>query len=433
VAYLEARPRAHEGPFLIEERHLIETVAERLASVFLRRVAEDRLRDSEDRFRKLFEDTAQAITLVDDGRFVAANAASLAMLRIDRLEDLLGRTPVDISPPFQLDGRASAEKVADVIRTTFETGSNQFEWEHLRADGEQFTARVLTTAIRQGGKDLLHVVWTDITAQKQAEAELAEYRHDLERKVAERTAEVIAATESLRIAHEERQAVFDAASVGIVLTRDRVIVHCNRTMERMLGREAGELTGQLTRIWYRTDAEYAAAGERIYADIERQGFHQRGDRAGPQGRQRVLGAPDGEGGRSRSTGAGRRRHHRGHHHRARRHRRDGAGARTRRGRRPDQVRLPREHESRDPDADERRHRDDASRAEDRAHAAAARVRPEDPVVEPDAAGHPERHPGLLEDRRRQARRGAHRFRARPRARQRRRDGRRAHGRQGGSS
>ena len=160
-----------------------------------------------------------------------------------------------------------------MIRTTFETGSNQFEWEHLRADGEQFTARVLTTAIRQGGKDLLHVVWTDITAQKQAEAELAEYRHDLERKVAERTAEVIAATESLRIAHEEQQAVFDAASVGIVLTRDRVIVHCNRTMERMLGREAGELTGQLTRIWYRSDAEYAAAGERIYADVSRQGLH----------------------------------------------------------------------------------------------------------------------------------------------------------------
>jgi two-component system sensor histidine kinase/response regulator len=132
---------------------------------------------------------------------------------------------------------------------------------------------VLTTAIRQGGKDLLHVVWTDITAQKQAEAELAEYRHDLERKVAERTAEVIAATESLRVAQEERQAVFDAASVGIVLTRDRVIVHCNRTMERMLGREAGELTGQLTRIWYRSDAEYAAAGERIYADVSRQGFH----------------------------------------------------------------------------------------------------------------------------------------------------------------
>ena len=51
---------------------------------------------------------------------------------------------------------------------------------------------MLLTAIREGGKNLLHIVWTDLTEQKKAEQQLAEYRHDLERRVAERTAELLA-------------------------------------------------------------------------------------------------------------------------------------------------------------------------------------------------------------------------------------------------
>ena len=148
------------------------------------------LRESEERFRRLFEDTRQPIMLVEDGRFIAANAASLAMLRMSSPEQFIGRTPPDISPLRQPDGRLSSEKVVEVIAKAFEQGSNDFEWEHLRADGEHFIAHVLVTPIRLGGRDLLHVVWSDVTAQKRAEQQLDEYRRDLERRVEERTAEL---------------------------------------------------------------------------------------------------------------------------------------------------------------------------------------------------------------------------------------------------
>ena len=148
------------------------------------------LRESEERFRRLFEDTRQPIMLVEDGRFVAANAASLAMLRMSSPEQFIGRTPPEISPLRQPDGRLSSEKVVDVIAKAFEQGSYDFEWEHVRADGEHFIAHVLVTPIRLGGKDLLHVVWSDITAQKQAEQQLDEYRRELERRVEERTNEL---------------------------------------------------------------------------------------------------------------------------------------------------------------------------------------------------------------------------------------------------
>lgn len=127
---------------------------------------EEKLRDSEARFHKLFEDMRQAVILLEDGRCIAANRTALAMLRVNQLEQLIGKTALDFSPPFQPDGRPSAEKVAEMVWIATELGSNVFEWEHVRANGEPFQARVQLTVIRPGNKSLLHAVLYDITAQK---------------------------------------------------------------------------------------------------------------------------------------------------------------------------------------------------------------------------------------------------------------------------
>ncbi len=133
-----------------------------------RQRAEAVLRDSEERFRTLFEESRQATLLVEDGRFTAANRAALAMLGIERVERFLGLTPADISPPLQPDGRGSAEKAEELIRLAFAQRANEFEWEHRRANGEPFIARITLTVIRPGDKGLLHAVLNDITEQKRA-------------------------------------------------------------------------------------------------------------------------------------------------------------------------------------------------------------------------------------------------------------------------
>ncbi len=215
---------------------------------------------SEERFRKLFEDTHQAVTLAVNGHFVAANRAALGMLGMTQLEQLLGRTPPQISPERQPDGRRSVEKVEEVIATAFAQGGNEFEWEHLRVDGSSFIARVLVTPIRMGGKDVLHVVWSDITEQKKTESELHDYRLLLEQRVQERTAELESLALRLGQSNAQQQAVFDAAAVGILLTRDRVITHCNRTLERMFGYEANELLGGSTAILYPDNETFLQIG-----------------------------------------------------------------------------------------------------------------------------------------------------------------------------
>ena len=80
---------------------------------------------------------------------------------------------------------------------------------------------------------------------------------------------------------------------------------------------------------------------------------------------------------------------------------------------PAQVGVRREHEPRDPHADERRARDDLAAARDRARPGAARLRRHDRQLRRDAAHRHRRHPRLLQDRGRPARPRGGRLRAAP--------------------
>ncbi|MGB4497181.1 MAG: PAS domain S-box protein, partial [Methylococcaceae bacterium] len=70
--------------------------------------------------------------------------------------------------------------------------------------------------------------------------------------------------ETLRLVNEEQQAIFNSASSGIVLTKNRIIVRCNRKLEEDFGYESGELIGQSTRIWYPDEESFTKTGNVIY-------------------------------------------------------------------------------------------------------------------------------------------------------------------------
>jgi two-component system sensor histidine kinase/response regulator len=140
-----------------------------------------------------------------------------------------------------------------MVRNAFEKGSHEFEWECIRADGEHFVAKILLTVIRQGSRALIHGLWTDITQQKNDERALEEYRQNLERLVAERTA--------------EQQTIFDAAASGIAMVRDRLFATCNRRLHEMFGYPDGAFIGQSTRILYYDDETFERYGTEAYADL----------------------------------------------------------------------------------------------------------------------------------------------------------------------
>ena len=169
------------------------------------RLAEARLRESEERFRRLFEDSRQAMQLFEDGAFIDANRATLAMLGMTRREQLVGKSPLDVSPERQPDGRPSTERIAPIIGEVLALGGTMFEWEHVRVDGSRFQVETVLTAIQLGERNVMLGAWRDITDKKRAEIELARHRMHLEDLVHARTVE-------LEVAKHEAEAANQAKS-----------------------------------------------------------------------------------------------------------------------------------------------------------------------------------------------------------------------------
>lgn len=116
-------------------------------------------------YKSLFEFSGDAMLLLDNYRIVDCNQATLDMLGYQSKEQIFSLQPSDLSPEFQADGRPSKEKADEMIQKALTNGSLRFTWTHIRADGEEFPAEVLLTAISHQGKSLLHVTWRDISEQ----------------------------------------------------------------------------------------------------------------------------------------------------------------------------------------------------------------------------------------------------------------------------
>ena len=156
---------------LIRELSAARALVGRLEAALIARGSMPAVEDT-DRYRSLFEDSADAILIIDGDTFIDCNQATVEMLRYDNKLQLLETHPSELSPPVQPDGRDSYEKANEMIRIALEKGSHRFEWDHIRSDGEVFPVEVLLTPVQNGDRTKLHVVWRDITQRKQLESQL---------------------------------------------------------------------------------------------------------------------------------------------------------------------------------------------------------------------------------------------------------------------
>jgi diguanylate cyclase (GGDEF)-like protein/PAS domain S-box-containing protein len=150
--------------------------------------AKEALFENENKYGVLFHESADAILILQNGEFIECNKAATAMLGYDSASDFLPLTPFAISPDRQPDGRFSEEKAKEIIALAAKEGTQRFEWEHIRKNGEVFLAEVLLTHMPDKTEEVLHVVWRDITKRKAAE----EYE-----KLRSRILEKVVADESL--------------------------------------------------------------------------------------------------------------------------------------------------------------------------------------------------------------------------------------------
>ncbi len=133
-----------------------------------------------DKYKELFERSADAILIIEGDKFVDCNAATVKMLGYNSKQELLDTHPSHLSPEKQPDGRLSYEKANEMIKLAFSNGSNRFEWNHKKANGTVFPVEVLLTSVPGEKKDTLHVVWRDISERKQSEKDLLRLKSIIE-------------------------------------------------------------------------------------------------------------------------------------------------------------------------------------------------------------------------------------------------------------
>jgi signal transduction histidine kinase/CheY-like chemotaxis protein/HPt (histidine-containing phosphotransfer) domain-containing protein len=148
----------------------------------VRRRSEEAIRESEERFRVLFESAHDAIMTLEPPawNFTSGNPATMKMFRTKDVQDFLSRGPAGFSPARQPDGLASGDKSGAMIETAMRDGSCYFEWTHQRTDGTEFPATVLLARMEYAGRTILQATVRDITEQKTAEAALESKTAELE-------------------------------------------------------------------------------------------------------------------------------------------------------------------------------------------------------------------------------------------------------------
>jgi len=131
------------------------------------------LSEEEARYRILFEKARDAVLILDKGCVSDCNARASEVFGLSK-EELLGRSPADLSPELQPDGRRSDALAATLLARAWAGETQNFEWEHLRGDGSPFPADVTLDRIEIGSQALVQAVVHDESERRRAEMALRE-------------------------------------------------------------------------------------------------------------------------------------------------------------------------------------------------------------------------------------------------------------------
>lgn len=133
--------------------------------------AEKALRESERKFRTLFEGSSQGVMLHENELFSDVNPAAARIFGRSP-EEIIGSHPSEFATEYQPDGEHSSTAARRHLKECLEKGTTSFEWSQRHANGHDVLMEVVLTRIPDGENDLIQAAVTDISERKRAELEL---------------------------------------------------------------------------------------------------------------------------------------------------------------------------------------------------------------------------------------------------------------------
>ncbi len=146
--------------------------------------SEKKARESETRFRAIFDKSHDALVLSDERTLLDCNMKMLEMFGYDSVEEMRRLLSSDASPEVQPDGTDSRAAALAHLKAAAEKGEERFEWVHKRKDGTTFPAEVFISIFDIEGKTYFQTSIRDISERKAAEVAIREseerYRNVIE-------------------------------------------------------------------------------------------------------------------------------------------------------------------------------------------------------------------------------------------------------------
>jgi PAS domain S-box-containing protein len=155
-----------------EQQQILMFVAEQTALAIDQKRAEQARRESEAKFRALFEATSQGVLLHDEEKYLEVNPAAVRILGFSSADELIGKHPADSAAPIQPGGERAEVLSRQHIADCLAQGNTRFDWVCRNNRGQDIPVEVILTRIQWGGRQVIQAVINDITERKQAEAEL---------------------------------------------------------------------------------------------------------------------------------------------------------------------------------------------------------------------------------------------------------------------
>jgi PAS domain S-box-containing protein len=207
-----------------------------------RKVAEEKLAASEEKFRNLTETAFDAIVLIDEeGNIIFWNRGAELIFGYSKQEVM--QKPLTLMMPEKYR-QAHTGGIERYLRT----GENKVigkvvALEGMRKNGEIFPIEISITSWEAANRKLFSGIIRDITERKKAEDKIQKLNEALEQKVIDRTAQLESKVRQLKESEEKFEKTFQASAAGITITRlsDSKYLDVNEAFIRMTGFSREEL------------------------------------------------------------------------------------------------------------------------------------------------------------------------------------------------
>lgn len=236
----------------------------RAAAVSAADRAQTRMQASQAQFSAAADNAQDAIITADEqGRIIYCNRAAERLYGYPA-EELLGKDLFVLGPAEERE-RSRAAYAAFVQGDATGGVEKLYDVEAVRKDGTRVPVQLTCSAWRTGEGRFVTLVVRDVRMRREAEAALRRMNEELERRVAERTAELQRTLDEYERADQFRRSVMENAVVGLLtLDREGRVTTANKVFCEISGYGEEELHN---RHWSMLTS--ASEGERLMPEARR--------------------------------------------------------------------------------------------------------------------------------------------------------------------